>query len=387
MRDITLSDLNRIGGRSRSAMRQELVTAINQYARVYGIDTVDRMAMFLANIRVESSHFTRLDENLRYSAKQLVKIWRKRFPTIEFAKQYEYRPKKIANFVYGNRMGNKGRRNAGWLYRGSGPGQITGYDNFKEFEDATGIAVTVNPEILRDPDAGTKSACLFWQNRNMNRFADRGDVVGGRKVWNGGTHGLRLVEETFVIAKRVLAEDAKPSKTKPRKPAQSIHVRDLQEALCKAGYHTTIDGISGAHTAKMLKAFQKNHGLAEDGILNATTVLALRDAGKPKPVEIPPAATPTITTKEDISKAFGELRKDRSRTIASGDIVQKISGVGASAAVVTTAIDQTTSALSSIPSWVWPALIVTAAIVVILYIKKIKAARVDDYISGRTKDV
>lgn len=292
MRDITLSDLNKIGGRSRSSLRPKIVAAINKYAKANGITTVDRMSMFLANCRVESTNFTRLEEALSYSAERLMQVWPKRFPSLSVARQYARNPKKLANFVYGNRMGNRGKPNAGWLHRGSGLGQMTGYDNFKEFEDATGIPVTKNPDMMRDPDIGTKAICVFWEKRDMNRYADRGDVTGGRKVWNGGTHGLKLVKETFVIAKRVLAEDAKPSKVKPRKPKTSNHVRELQDALCKAEYYTTVDGIPGTHTTFMLKEFQRDHGLAETGILNSATVTALAKAGLPK---TPPKPAPKPT--------------------------------------------------------------------------------------------
>jgi putative chitinase len=45
-------------------------------------------------------------ENLNYSAKGLMGIFKKYFPTEALAKQYERKPEKIANKVYGNRMGN-----------------------------------------------------------------------------------------------------------------------------------------------------------------------------------------------------------------------------------------------------------------------------------------
>jgi putative chitinase len=53
----------------------------------------------------ESGNFKMLVENLNYRAETLMKVWPKRFPTLEFAKQYERDPKKIANSVYAQQNG------------------------------------------------------------------------------------------------------------------------------------------------------------------------------------------------------------------------------------------------------------------------------------------
>lgn len=87
-------------------------------------------------------------ENLNYSAKRMTQVWPKRFPTIASAQPYAGNPQKLANKVYGGRLGNDGP-NDGWLYRGRGLAQITGKTNYAKFgladnpDAASGIATAI----------------------------------------------------------------------------------------------------------------------------------------------------------------------------------------------------------------------------------------------------
>ncbi len=47
---------------------------------------------------------------------------------------------------------------------------------------------------------------------------------------------------------------------------QGADVRELQEALIKAGFSLTVDGFYGLETEKALKAYQQQHNLVADGI-------------------------------------------------------------------------------------------------------------------------
>ena len=289
MRDITLSDLNKIAGRSRSSMRGKIVKAINKYKAQYDCDTPERMALFLAHTCIESAHFKQMEEGLSYSAKRLRQVWPRRFKTDAIARKYARNPKALANYVYGGRMGNKGKKDAGWLYRGSGLGQTTGYDNFKEFEDATGLPVTKNPDMLRDPDQGTKAAFVFWQRRNMNRFAAMGGkgVKPSRKVWNGGYNHLKEVTAAYRKAIRVLAGGAKRPSPTPLNPHINMlkegdrgsKVKRLQESLmtleCMQGH---ADGVYGPKTVQGVRTFQNEHKLLVDGIAGNDTLTAIAAA-------------------------------------------------------------------------------------------------------------
>ncbi|QRY66230.1 hypothetical protein JVX98_03875 (plasmid) [Ensifer sp. PDNC004] len=54
-------------------------------------------------------------ENLNYSAERLTQVWSKRFPDLDSAKRYARNPRKLANKVYGGRMGSKAADD-GWRY-------------------------------------------------------------------------------------------------------------------------------------------------------------------------------------------------------------------------------------------------------------------------------
>lgn len=198
---ITVGDLQAIANsRTRSRAPKEIADAFNKYAAQYGVTSQRAIAQALANFSVETGGFRRLDENMNYSAKRLRQVWPKRFKTMAKAKQYERNPQKLANYVYGGRLGNKGRANAGWLYRGSGPGQVTGYDNFLKVEIETGMPVTKNPDLLRQSDEGMKAALILWRNWDLSRMAEAGQTTAIRKRWNGGSHGLREVKAAYARA-------------------------------------------------------------------------------------------------------------------------------------------------------------------------------------------
>ncbi len=54
----------------------------------YEINTPERQAAFIGQCAHESMNFTKLEENLNYSAEALMKTWPSRFPTMEVAQQY-----------------------------------------------------------------------------------------------------------------------------------------------------------------------------------------------------------------------------------------------------------------------------------------------------------
>ena len=148
----------------------------------------------MAQCAHESGEFTALKENLNYRAVTLRKIFPKYFPTDEIANQYANLPNKqeaIANKVYANRMGNGDEASGdGFRYCGRGLIQLTGKDNYSWFAASIGIGPDEASEYLQTFEGAAQSACWFWEQNNLNAFADAGDILGMTKRINGGTIGL-----------------------------------------------------------------------------------------------------------------------------------------------------------------------------------------------------
>ena len=157
-----------------------------------GIDTKERVSMFLAQCGHESGGFTVFTENLNYSAKGLRGTFPKYFPDDATAVAYERKPEKIANKVYANRMGNGPESSGdGWKYRGTGLIQLTGKSNFETFSKDSGINIVTDPEAIRtDLSIAIRTAIWFWNKNNLNKHADNKDVKTATKIINGGFNGL-----------------------------------------------------------------------------------------------------------------------------------------------------------------------------------------------------
>ena len=173
----------------------------------YDINTVERVAAFIAQCAHESGGFSVLEENLNYKAATLSKLWPQRFPA-GVAEQYAGKPEMIANKTYGGRMGNGPEESGeGYKFRGRGILQLTGKDNYKAcsqtlFQDNT---LLDDPDLLLDPYYAIHSACWFWNKNKLNQFADAGDLTTLTKRINGGTIGLEDRIHHYNHAVEVLA--------------------------------------------------------------------------------------------------------------------------------------------------------------------------------------
>jgi putative chitinase len=152
-------------------------------------------AHFFGQCAHESGGFKVFSENLNYSDKGLNGIFKKYFPTIASTAGYARKPEKIANKVYANRMGNGPESSGdGYKFRGRGPIQLTGKDNYTAFaKDIKRPDVLTNPDIVAT-ELAFESALWFFNKNGLFAIADKGvsDAVIGqitRRV-NGGTHGL-----------------------------------------------------------------------------------------------------------------------------------------------------------------------------------------------------
>lgn len=159
----------------------------------YEIASPLRIAAWLAQVGHESGDLKFMVENLNYGAKGLRGVFGKYFPTDDIANHYQRQPEMIANRVYSNRMGN-GPENSGdgWKFRGRGLIQITGRDNYLRCSQMLygDNRLLDEPDLICEPDGAIRSACWFWNSRNLNDLADVQDIKEITRKINGGYNGL-----------------------------------------------------------------------------------------------------------------------------------------------------------------------------------------------------
>jgi len=187
-----------VGGLKLDKLKGHIPDAVIQMipdtAAKFQINTPLRLAHFLAQCGHESGGFRVTQENLNYSAKGLMGIFKKYFPTEAIANAYQRNPQKIANKVYANRMSNGDEASGdGFKFRGRGYIQLTGRDNYTQFGKAIGEDVVGNPDSVSGKHA-LLSAAWFWSKNGLNKLADGGEtdatVTSITKRVNGGTIGL-----------------------------------------------------------------------------------------------------------------------------------------------------------------------------------------------------
>ena len=192
------SPIKSIGGLKLEGLRGHIpdavIAQIPDTAAKFEINTPLRLAHFLAQCGHESGGFRLTKENLNYSAKGLNGTFKKYFPTLDSAVPYERKPEKIANKVYGNRMGNGPESSGeGAKFCGRGYIQLTGKENY------TAFGKSINEDILSNPDKVASdyallSAAWFFSKNGLHKMADGGAtdavVTSITKRVNGGTIGL-----------------------------------------------------------------------------------------------------------------------------------------------------------------------------------------------------
>lgn len=183
--------------------------AIGPACRRHGITTRLRVAAFLANAGAETGGGAVLVENLNYDEAGLRRTFSQ--ARADAAAPYARRPGRpadqpqIANAVYGNEWGRKVLGNTmkgdGWRFRGRGLMQLTGKNNYERFAKMVG-AVSMDQLImfLETETGAADSAAQFWEVSGCNALADKRDIVGVRRVVNGGSLGLADVTDRYARA-------------------------------------------------------------------------------------------------------------------------------------------------------------------------------------------
>jgi putative chitinase len=189
---VTLKNLQVAG--IKAAVQDEVMTKVIPLLPEYAIDTPQRVAHFMAQVCHESNGFSIKQESLRYKdPSRLIAVWPKRFASLAFAQQYVNDEQKLGNYVYGNRMGNGGpETNDGYTFRGRGPMQTTGKENYKRLSQKIfgDDRLLTNPDLLLDLQYGILAALIEWKEGGCNAMADKDQLKEITQRINGGLNGI-----------------------------------------------------------------------------------------------------------------------------------------------------------------------------------------------------
>ncbi|MFD1330241.1 peptidoglycan-binding protein [Mycoplana ramosa] len=198
--------------------------------------------------------------------------------TVEYASGAAYEGRKDL----GNTQAGDGVR-----FRGRGPIQLTGRENYRRFTAWMRNRLPDCPDFEAQPHLVAEwpwagwAAAFFWAENNLNALADRDDLVAVTKRINGGRNGLADRGAYLVKAKAIIqpiaAELMQPAQEFPVmfRGSKGEPVEALQRGLSMYGLPVAIDGDFGPATELAVKAFQRAQALTVDGIAGAKTFAAL----------------------------------------------------------------------------------------------------------------
>lgn len=119
---------------------------------------------FVGQVLHETWRLEKLRESLNYSAQRLIEVWPKRFSSLAKAMSCAWSPDKLAERVYGGRLGNT-QQGDGARYIGRGIPMITGKANYLLLQTLTGLPLIEQPELLEQPEHAIRCAVLWWEGR------------------------------------------------------------------------------------------------------------------------------------------------------------------------------------------------------------------------------
>lgn len=159
----------------------------------------EQLAHFLGQGHIESGDWSKMRENMNYSAERLGFVFGKYFPDKPTCDAYEFKAEKIANYVYDdkNRSYNSKLGNTqlgdGWKYRASGIG-ITGRENVTRFAKfIRNLNIIENPDLIWQ-EYYFESWLFFFMNKKIwidCLTVDNNSCKKVTRIVNGGENHLK----------------------------------------------------------------------------------------------------------------------------------------------------------------------------------------------------
>lgn len=267
-----------------------------------------RFQHFIAQVLTETGGLLRLDENLNYNSERLIEVFKM---TPETATSLARRPREIANYVYGAKLGNGGRHtDDGWNFRGSGHIQLTGRYNFRKHGLVAGLPLEDQPELARSPKEGLLAATAYWLAMNINVPADANKSKEVRARINPALLGY---PQSLLWLHRV--QDVTRAATKEgdigQESAPAVPQEDVSRLLRSYGFIKSlpiesasgeeIESSSTEEVESALRAFQRSRKLPETGTVDTDTLYALTDPAEWRNEK----SLPTVLNEESQSHRVG----------------------------------------------------------------------------------
>lgn len=241
--------------------------------------TPARAAHLIGQCAHESMRFTRVAESLFFTTpERILAVWPGRFDGVGHAAQFTRAPEKLANHVYGGRMGNSAPGD-GFRYRGRGYLQLTGRENYRLFGKRIGVDLEASPEQAEAPTTAWAIAAAYFTHRSAAgrtafEWADLGNAEMVTRIVNGGGHGLADRQSRTALALAALERPEGQPELKRGDEGDAVML--LQRLLAARGFSAgAFDGDFGPRTERMVIAFQNARGLSATGRVDAPVWAAL----------------------------------------------------------------------------------------------------------------
>jgi putative chitinase len=278
-----------------------------------GITSALILCHFMGQTFEETGGYITMTENLNYSAERLHDVFPRRFRSAYAAEDIAGDPMRVAEAIYGGRMGNRNPGD-GWKYRGGGMLQLTGSDNYKLMAKKCGIDIWKHPDLVRDPQSGLNVAAQCFKALGAVAAAANDD---GRLVTlrvNGGYINEAARQEATDRASEIFDEDpvshqlrsapspyglvgdfdnppdapapaamvgfASLGETSQKSPMTMTQAKALQSKLKEKNYNPgDVNGnIHNPSTVGAIATLQKQQDLPVTGIVDDATEDAIQDA-------------------------------------------------------------------------------------------------------------
>lgn len=209
--------------------------------------------------------------------------------------------------------------NDGVRFKGRGLIQITGRANYAAMGRALGQDFISDPFEAANFPWAALTAAIYWKDRNINRYADKDDIIDVTKAINGGTNGLADRKRYLALVKAALKSA----------PDASIDVAAAQKRLLELSYPVgKIDGDVGPLTRSAVRDFQDANDEPVTGNLDPRTYsLLMSDSALKRPVSADREAMTANDLKAQGSKIITATESLKGNITTAGAALAGASGV------------------------------------------------------------